>query len=182
MNRRDLTNIRRSSGFTLVELLLVLLIMSLFASSAVVSLTGRRDKYALSAAANDLAAAIRFAASESQARRIPHRVLLIKDAPSTGARAYRVEAWSPAEAGFIPAHGLAGQDRKVPEGIQIDPITPAGAETPHSLQAVQDADNLLVFSESRFFSGTIDLKDRHGHKGHISVLPMTHQVSLSFDN
>ena len=104
--RREVRSPRRNKpAFTLVELLLVLTLLAIFAASLSVSLAGRPDGYAIRVAAEDLAMALRFAATQAKAGQTSHRVAFYENHAQ-----YRVEIADPrTNGGFAPARGQAGQ-------------------------------------------------------------------------
>ena len=157
---------RNCRGFTLVEMILVLVIMGVFAGMAAVSFQGRRSAQGLRVAADDVAAAIRYASTEARVRSVPHRVSF--DARSAS---YKVEVWSSDEDAFGPVRGLPGRSRALPEGIRPPRIKA-------STRASADTEEEVQFGPDRHFAGTVEFVDRANRRLEIRVAPMTSQVTV----
>jgi Tfp pilus assembly protein FimT len=151
-----------------VELLLVLTLLAIFAASLSVSLAGRPDGYAIRVAAEDLAMALRFAATQAKAGQTSHRVAFYENHAQ-----YRVEIADPrTNGGFAPARGQAGQMKSLPTGIRITAISwREGA-----IDSMPGALQWDALDES--FSGTITLVNRQGQTATIGVEPATGQTHV----
>ena len=155
-------------GFTLVELLLVLAILGILSGAATVSLCGRQDDYAIDAAAEDLAAALRFASTEAGIRRRPMRLALYE-----GGGAYRVEtADATAPTGYAPVAGRAGRLKRLTHNVQIASVAahnqPLGS-VPKTLEFGPAGDG---------FFGAIHLRGPDGRAATIEVGAVTRQVRV----
>lgn len=159
---------RRVAGFTLVELLLVLVIMAVCTGGVAVSLKGRQDHHALKAASRDLAEAIRYAAGEAALMELPHRVSF------TGDRSYRVEKLDRDTSGeFVPVTGTAGRQRSLTGNIQI-----VGFWGPDG-QIMTPAPECLVFDQTPgSFSGQIRLQGLSSQRITIYVNGISGQVEI----
>jgi prepilin-type N-terminal cleavage/methylation domain-containing protein len=158
------------AAFTLVEMLLVLLVISVMAGAAVVNLRGRQDGHALRAAAKDLAAAMQFAAARAEAEDCPYRVALDDKLQS-----FQVECLRPGSAGFVGAEGMAGAKKAMARGVTVDAIAPASpdASPPEDKTAA-----LYFLPDGGGFAGSVKLKNRAAEVVHIDVLPGTRQIHV----
>ena len=157
----------RSQGFTFIEMLIVVLLIAILAGTVVVSLHGRRETHALKVAAKDLAAAIRFAATEARVRQSPHRLAFNEDL-----RSYRVEVAASGTLSFEPAKGLAGVAKPLVEGVRIASVSPVRGQLgplPTDLQFNPDGGGFL---------GWIELQSKNGRSVKIEVMPETGQVHI----
>ena len=154
-------------AFTLVELLLVLALLAILTASLTVSLSGRQDHYAIRMAAEDLAAAVRFAVAQARLRQVPHRLVFCD-----GAGGFRVEAADPqAKDGYVPASGRAGRQQLLAGGVRVVGVSEDGVETavPKSLEYQPDGAG---------FRGRIRLENKRGETISIEVAPLTGQVHI----
>ena len=110
----------RPAGFTLIELLLVVVIMSVLTGGVVVSLSGRSERPAVRAGAEDLAGAIRFASGEARLGGHSTRVVF-----ADGGRSFAVEARDDTTGGFGPVGGLAGVLRRFPRDVRVAGVVPS---------------------------------------------------------
>lgn len=142
-----------SRGFTLAELLVVLLIIGVLVGGSVVAFGSRRDKTQMLYGAKQLASALQWAASESRLHHAAYRVVLDDTAkhfriertigyPAVGIESSEV---------FQPLAGRPGQWIELPAAIQ-------------AIQLVDDAGNFLLTpslfefrAEHAGFSGIIEL-------------------------
>lgn len=154
-------------AFTLIELFVVVVVLSILTGSVVVALQGRADAYALEASARDLSAAIRFAVTEARLRQRPFRVRFLDEW-----RSYRVETLG-AGGEFQPAKGMAGIVRTLPGGINVAAIGQGGGSTgplPESLDFEPAGGG---------FAGTVRLVSRGGPVADVEVLPGSGQVHVT---
>lgn len=108
-------------GFTLIELMLVLILMGVLAGSAAVALQGRDQPEALRLAAEDLAVAVGSAAET--AKRTGRIHVLVWEAESRGYRLDAVVQGASGRAGeeaTEPVVGRAGRLHRLPKGV--DPL------------------------------------------------------------
>jgi type II secretion system protein H len=155
----------RTGAFTLVEMLLVVTFMAIFAGALMVSLRGRQDQHALRTTAQDLCEAIRYAASQARTTGTPCRVVFPKAMSE-----FHVEVLSGDEPAFLPVAGRAGLRKQITPGVEIaeftPPIPPAAGGS--------DPDPALMFgADGAGFSGQIALKNRAGQTSHVRVLAET---------
>lgn len=105
----------KRAAFTLVELLLVLVLLGVFSTSAAVAFQGRDRPYALRVMGEDLGAAFRSAGSASRATRRPHRVVL-----DEVERVFWIEGSdAEAEGGFARVRGMAGRPHAFIDGVMV---------------------------------------------------------------
>lgn len=123
---------KRSSpcGFTLIELMLVLILMGILTGSAVVALQGRDRPEALRLAAEDLAVAVGSAAEAAKRTGRPH--VLVWEPEHRG---YRLDAATGGATGRAgeettePVPGRAGRLHQLPEGVNPLPADPLESES-----------------------------------------------------
>lgn len=159
---------RSVCAFTLVEMLIVVVIITVLAGGVVVSLQGRYDVHALDLAAKDLASTISYGIRQSTIRQTDHRLAFYDRM-----RTYRVEMRvSPFTEEFVPVAGRAGMTRSLPEGVQITGITRDG-------QDIEPLPEVLSWGggDSGFY-GVIELADRQAGIARIEVVPRTGQVHV----
>ncbi len=158
-----------SGGFTLVEMLLVLVIIAIVSSSVAVALSGRQGKNTLRVAATDLAAAISYASSQAKLDRFEYRVVFLD-----GARSFRVETLSPeSQTEFAPARGLAGKEKQLPRDVRI--VSISGSEG-----TLRELPDWLAFgSGGSSFTGIIELQSEGGRSTSIEVVGRTGQVIVT---
>lgn len=139
-------------AFTLVELLIVLVMITILVSALAVSFSGRQDRQALFVAARDLAAAMRYAAEQATLRRVAHRLAFYDSFTS-----YRVEILAADKTqGFMPIVGLAGRPKKMPEAVRVSGVTVDGRE-------LSELPETLMFDPAgETFCGTVQLTNRKG--------------------
>jgi len=117
-------------GFSLTEMLLVLVVIGILAGGTIASLQGRASRHALRLAGDDLAGAVRFAQEQARLYNRPCRLVLSD-------QAFSVEAYQPtgesekAESIIRPmqfCHGVrlvslehAGMRLILPQAIEITP-------------------------------------------------------------
>lgn len=167
---------RREIGFTLVELMIVLLLIGVMASSAVVALQGREDPHALRVAADDLAAALRYAKQQSAQTGRVHRVLFTDDY-----RSYQIESAVLAnteESGFTPVRGMAGQHHQIVEGVTLlnADMIPLG-----DLEISDEVSAPLAFNfgqGAHQFTGELILQNQAMESLRVVVLPQTGQIRV----
>lgn len=160
---------KKTCGFTLVELLLVLVLIAILAGSMVASLTGRKDSFSLQTSARDLAATIRFAGQFARQYHTTCRICF-----DEAGRRYQVErpAASGSATDFVPARGQAGRQRSLSEGIQITGISA-------SLNEIQPLPEWLEFyRDGSGFAGRIELANQKQETIAIEVIPITGQVHV----
>ncbi len=144
-------------GFTLVELVLVLVVMGIFASSVVVSLRGRLDDRALELATKDLTSALRAAQRGAKHTGVPHRLAF--DSNHSGFRVEKLT--SPNQ--FSAIRGNAGRWRSFSERVQIKSMT-RGNEL-----SVEFPQEIVFVGAERSPPIQLTLKNRKNHEKSILV-------------
>jgi type II secretion system protein H len=139
----------RGAAFTLVELLLVVVLMSILAGSVVVSLSGRTEKYALRATADDLAAAVRFASAHARLEQRPHRVVFSDDR-----RAFWIESRDEATAEYRALAGMPGAPRRLSQDVRVARVVAADDTGAGEVSA------LSFYPDGAGFFGRIELVAR----------------------
>lgn len=106
----------RQSGFTLIELMVVIVVISILAGAVVPMFGSSRSDAQLRAAARDLISALRLARSEAVASGRPHRLCLESDTQT-----YWIESWNEDQEigpiGFLPqrAYRMKNMDSESPK-------------------------------------------------------------------
>lgn len=154
------------SGFTLIEMMLVVLIISILAGSLAANLQGRKDSQALRVGAEDLAAAVRFAAAQAATQGRCVQVALLHEG-----RAFEVQALD--EKGVAqPLAGLTGSHREFARQVHVDRVE-------RNDQARTDGPvDAIAFGGGRDFAGWIELVDGLGQSRRIEVADATAQVRI----
>lgn len=162
------SRLNRFQGFTLVEMLLVLVILAVSTAGVSISLTGRRERYALKASSLDLAEAIRYAASEANITEVPHRIVF-KDRAS-----YWVEKKEQNSVDeFISVTGMPGRSKTLMGHVRI-----MGFYRPDG-QANNSITDSIVFDQSvGSFSGQICLQGHSNQQVKIYVNGISGQVDI----
>lgn len=166
-SRREKPLSRPVRAFTLVEMLLVLVLISILTGAAVVSLSGKQDQYALKVSTDDLAAAIGYAATQAHLTQQSYRVSFDPQRES-----YQVLVRPDSTANeYVPADGLAGSLRHLVHGVQVVSIHDENDPTKQSIEA-------LDFGLGTNFYGLIRLQNRLEQSATIQVLAQTQEVCI----
>ena len=108
-----LDQVRRHHGFTLLELVLVLMVLALVLAAAAPSLAGWNRGQRLQNAASSLLSASRWARSQAIVSAMPHQLEVNADAGTYRVSRLNGQQWEP-----VP--GEFGRDIALPEGLSID--------------------------------------------------------------
>lgn len=159
---------RGYTAFSLIELLIVVVLMSIMTGAVVVSLQGRKSAHILGVTARDLAGAISYAFEESRLSGIAHRVSFSDDGAS-----YRVEAATGDElAPYQPVSGLAGRPKRFAGDVKIVGVTYT------SSSSRSECSELLCIPGPSGFDGIVELQDSNGEVIMLEVLGGTGQVHV----
>lgn len=146
-------------GFTLIEMLLVLVLIAALSSLLVAALAGRQDAHALRVGARDLAGALRYAAEQSRLRGRCHRLVLLDEG-----LAFRVEAADPVETdAFTPVEGQAGRKRALAGGVRILSVASESGD-------LRTLPKSLDFQAGGGFCGTVRLENRQGQTASVEII------------
>jgi prepilin-type N-terminal cleavage/methylation domain-containing protein len=157
-----------ATGFSLIELLVVITLIAILATSVIVRIRGVQDDRALQIAAEDLASAIRFGFEEYRLKGVIHRLSF-----ADGGARYRLEeATGDAGQPYRPVRGVAGVHRRFPAGVEIEAVEPSGG------QRTDGAGSELLCTQDGGFDGTIKLRNRQGETIALKVLAGTGQVHV----
>lgn len=159
----------RLRGFTLIEMLIVLVLISIICGAAVVSLHGRARTYELHSGAKDLAAAIEHGLHVGRFRDGACRLTFLD-----GMRSFRVDRAATGEYGldYVPVRGMAGRVRTLAAGVEITRIERDGTQT------FLPVNWLDLVDVTGVFTGAIELKNASGEVLRIEVLGETGQVDI----
>ena len=159
----------RTRGFTLVEMLVVLVLLALLAGSIVASLEGRAELHAIRTLSKDIAAAARFAAQEARLSGQPHRLVV-----DQLTRRYWVErVTAQASDTFEKATGLAGIAKSLPKGSVVATVSSEGLP----VTAIAGR-NLVEFLPTGGFDGALIIKSEDGQLIEIRIASQTGQVHV----
>jgi len=157
------------SGFTFIELLIVLVVIGVFAGSVVVSLERRDDLHALRLASEDLATGLRYAVAKSA---MEHRTYWIVF--DDGWRGFHIEvASSDADVDKKRARGVAGQKRVFGEGCRIVAVELGG----QSIDPLPDM--LLLNADGSGFIGSVLVVNADGEIVTVEITAETRQVCVT---
>lgn len=157
------------NGFTLIEMLIVLVLVGLMAGSVVVSLEGRQELYSLRASGKELAAALSYAARQARLLGRPHRLVIDSEGR------YAVERLAADGSGnYEVVEGLAGTARALGKGVKVA-IEPGSA----GMGAIEQAGSrFLAFTpDGRGFEGELVVR-RDKETLRIRVSGATGQVHI----
>lgn len=179
MNKRSPSyiDVETSHGFTLPELLVVLLLIGVMTTSVAVALQGREDPHALRVAAEDLAVALRYARSESQYTQMSHRIIVAEDGLS-----YQIERAVSVEDGsdFTPVRGMAGQPHVLTDGITLSlSLNASNPKVAASQQVTTPTEVAIHFSSGMdSFAEELLLQNQALDALRVMILPETGQVRV----
>jgi type II secretory pathway pseudopilin PulG len=157
-----------AGGFTLVELVIVVVLMAALSGGVILSLQGRRSAHALRLAAEDLASAMRFASYQARVRHEAYQVVF--DAGGTQYRVQTPDGTERAEA--TPASGMAGYNRALAMGVRLVAVRRGG-------EAVDPPPRVFSFNpDGSGFWGTIELGNEADDSVDVEVLPVTGEVHV----
>ena len=143
----------RHHGFTLLELVLVLMVLALVLAAAAPSLAGWNRGQRLQNSADRLLSAARWARSEAIATAMPHQLEI-----NASAGIYRVSRREGQE--WVPAPGEFGRDMAVPAGLSMElsredqSMTPAidfypnGRISPATIELSADWGEVIVIASA----------------------------------
>jgi len=156
------------NGFTFIELLVVLVIMSVLAGTLTVSLRGRSQTYALRAAARDLVASVNTASTQARNTRTDHRIVILNSGS-----AYRVEVLaSGSTTSFEPVRGMGGGTRSLGDNVRMTGVSDDGV----SFSSMPD--ELAFGADGQGFNGFVRLVNDRGETMTMYVMPKTMQADL----
>jgi prepilin-type N-terminal cleavage/methylation domain-containing protein len=157
---------RVSSGFTLIETLVVIVLIAILSGALAAQFAGRQDDQELRVVAKDLAAAMQFAASESVLWQKTHRIAFLQKMGG-----YRVESVSQNPTLFQPVKGMAGTVRHL-KNIHVSAILDDTG------QNKRDQEHLTFQPDRSGFVGEIDLAGRNDQIVRIVVHPKASQIDV----
>jgi len=165
----------RGSGFTLLELLVVLLIISLISAWVGPRLAGSLGRMTVESAARQVASALRFARSRAVTEKMPYRAVFRMDPARMVVEPY--SETEPAEDNADPTD--ASIPRKAvafPDGIRIlSEVSPAG-ET-----VTMDGFEIVFFPSGGASGGAVTLTDGAGRRLSVAVDFITGSVKIDED-
>jgi len=168
----------RRGGFTVLELLLVLVVLGVMAGSVVVSLSGRHRTNELETASRDLATALRYAHQNASLTQEAFRVVIAPQEAVSGHLssdlAITVEIAEDLGRGlFRPARGMPGRPHALPKGVYLSDVIWSG-------QSLVDEPYELAFgSDAKMGWGQLQLSNEQGERIEIEVASLTGQVTVS---
>lgn len=159
---------RSTRGFTFVEILVVIVLIGIMVGSVVISFRGRDEACALKMCAQDLAAAIDFAAGQARTAQRPHRVAFGNDGTS-----FLVETLSAGtQTAFVPARGLPGTARSLGDAVRLVGVSTDGVEFSTLPDSIEFSANGMGFS------GFVRLCNTEGDLRTVRVVAESGQVQI----
>lgn len=165
-------------GFTLVELMVVIIVVSILTAVMVPQFTGTHEEELLRAAGRDLVGAMKYASSQAVTRHQIHRLHID---PRRG------EFWLEAETKFRDferiSEGAGHMDERITVFVRASSaaLEPGTFEAPPSLPEEDDSipPEVIRFRADGTADGReIDLRDRSGFGLRLRVNPITARVQL----
>lgn len=156
--------LRHNVGFTLIEMLLVLVLLAIFASGMAVLFAGRQDSHALEAAVKDVVTAVNYVQNQSKLKHRPHRISF-----DISNGSYQIEtATATTSDEYSQVKGISGRKRFLPQGVRFAQVSIGdGNETCWIISPGKDVPG-----------GEISLINRHQEGKIIRILPQTGQVQV----
>jgi type II secretion system protein H len=177
---------RRKGGFTLVELLVVIVIVSIMSAAIVAEMRGTFQEALLRSTSRELAGACNLASSRAIAINRPHRVCL----DQAGHR-YFLERGRRGGADFYPVRGIPGGSGTLDARITINLQEPGvngpddAGEEPRDSGSAGDVPSSVREEAITFYpDGTadarrIELADRDGFRLALRINPITSRVQIT---
>jgi prepilin-type N-terminal cleavage/methylation domain-containing protein len=154
----------RPSGFTLVEMLVVIVIISILSGAGVVALQGRTATYSLRKSADDLAEAVRYAINRARIEKVAHRVVMLPETNSV--RVERAVDGKPDE--FVPIPGRAGLPRPLAKHAHLVRVQAHGSPS--------DVASLVFDGNLDNAETGLELRDDSGAKIQVLIMPASGQI------
>ena len=171
----------RRGGFTLIELMVVLVVLGILAASIAPSFSGTREEARLRSSAAQLVALMRLASSQSLATNRPCRVRILSEN-----RRYVLETQQDGvegRAGYQPAEQLPGYSGTLPETIRIRLIDNPERTAPPSkaarfLAATNRGDAVHFYPDGTADARIVELVDRDDFRLQLRVHPTTARIAV----
>lgn len=152
----------RSRGFTLVEMILAIVLISIMAGSIVLSIPGRHQKKALSEAVNDLVLALNYGTAEAGIRGVRYQIEFMDDR-----KGYCIQSWSEQEGKYIAALDNRWAEKRFCRDVQI-------AELVFGEQ--KDVMQYELGDMAKGVSGKVVLKNTNGDSLTIDLSPIGAEI------
>jgi type II secretion system protein H len=173
--------ITASRGFTLIELMVVALLLSILTVLIVPQFSGTHQGVLLRAAAREVLSAAQLAQSQAVTLGRPHRLRI---EPARGA--YLVEAETEEEDVFRPVEGVPGAEGRIDPRIAIEVRGPGemgpgeGAEARRKRPSGRpdETDAIPFHPDGTSRAREVLLTDREGHAIALRIDPVTSRVRL----
>lgn len=163
-------NQKARTAFTLIEVLVCLVIIAVFAGAVSVSLKGRNQARALEMDARAVQGAIQFSVREAKLLQVPHRLQILLNG-----QAFQIlrQNQGGGEGDFSPCEGMAGRVKSLSTGVRFLGTT----ERLHMPFGVMPG-YLEFEAESGGFIGVVGIGFGDSNFRAIQVAPVTRQVFL----
>jgi type II secretion system protein H len=159
---------KSSCGFTLLELLVVIALMSLIAGMVVPRMAGSLDRMNARTAARKVSAALRYARSQAAAEQIPYVAFL-----DTEENAIRIGPLPREEAsGFADSNNVSNPAMRSfspPRGVRFQWVS----EAENRFSVSKETNEILFFPSGGASGGRIRLSDEDGREYILSVDRLT---------
>lgn len=156
--------LRHNAGFTLIEMLMVLVLLAIFASGMAVLFAGRQDTHVLEAAVKDVVASVNYVQNQSKLKHRPYRIHFDIDNGS-----YQIEtASSTASEKYSQVQGISGRRHVLPQGVYFNQLS------------IDDGNERcwIVSPGKDIPGGEISLLNRRQEGKIIHILPQSGQVQV----
>lgn len=182
-----LPNQTRRRGFTLLELMVVLVLMAIMAAMIVPEMRGTYENALLRSTSRDLVSVLNLAYSRAVSIHQVHRVRL---EPSSGK--YFVEArvrGAERTSDFIPIQNVSGSEGKLDQRISIQirdsaeevserPPLPSLSNARIDSRTLQDVNTIAFYPDGTADRRDIQLQDREGFRLSLQINPITARVRI----
>jgi type II secretion system protein H len=177
---------RQPTGFTLVELMVVLALIGVMTAMIVPEMRGTYSDAVLRAGCRELVSVCSIASSRAVSFNQPHRVRV-----NAARRTFRVERRigrqrPGSDAEFVPVHEVPGCEGRLDERITVrlrlsarDPAAEAGESgVGEGADAAGGVEDVMFYPDGTADGVEIQLRDREGFRRTLRVNPVTARVHL----
>jgi type II secretion system protein H len=185
--RRQAAALHRSGGFTLVEMLVVVVVISIMSVAIIAQMHGTFQDALLRSTSRELASAFNLASSRAISINRPHRIRLDRVA-----HRYFLERSTRGGTDFLPVPGVPGGSGTLDSRIAIAIREPgvnspddAGEEppgdsgNPGGVPSIGQEDAVTFYPDGTADARQIELADRDGFRLALRINPITSRVQIT---